>query len=78
MFQVYFANCDFVANSPKFAPTSVSFHTVFLNPYYYGRQNTFKEILMIFLADVVNGRALQVFLLHEDVSLQYFIPAVMK
>jgi len=28
--------------------------------------------------DIVNGRALQVFLLHEDVSLQYFIPAMMK
>ncbi|XP_065920705.1 checkpoint protein HUS1-like isoform X2 [Dysidea avara] len=30
------------------------------------------------ICNVVNGRALQVFLLHEDVSLQYFIPAMMK
>ena len=26
--KVYFTNCAFVANSPKFAPTKVSLHTV--------------------------------------------------
>ena len=25
--KVYFANCDFAANSPKFAPTKVSLYT---------------------------------------------------
>lgn len=28
--------------------------------------------------DVIDGRGLQIFLLHEDVSLQYYIPAVAR
>ena len=38
----------------------------------------FVAFMSLVFSDVVNGRALQVFLLHEDVSLQYFIPAMMK
>ena len=28
--------------------------------------------------DIIDGRGLQIFLLHEDVSLQYYIPAVAR
>ena len=30
------------------------------------------------MIDVIDGRGLQIFLLHEDVSLQYYIPAVAR
>ena len=30
------------------------------------------------LLDVIDGRGLQLFLLHEDVSLQFYIPAVSR
>lgn len=32
----------------------------------------------IILSDIIDGRGLQIFLLHEDVSLQYYIPAVAR
>jgi hypothetical protein len=31
-----------------------------------------------FLSDVIDSKGLQVFLLHEDVSLQYYIPAIAR
>ena len=46
----------------------------------------YKSIALIFMGsvsiflfvDIIDGRGLQIFLLHEDVSLQYYIPAVAR
>ena len=35
-------------------------------------------VLNSLIADIIDGRGLQIFLLHEDVSLQYYIPAVAR
>lgn len=36
----------------------------------------FYTFLAHLFSDIVDGKGLQIFLLHEDVSLQYFIPGV--
>ena len=57
--KVYFANCVFVANSPKFAPTKVSLYTVGKTLYKISGGVTFlkldESIRLIFVNPVTYG-----------------------
>ena len=62
-------------NLPFFQRLIIHARTINMQIY---RFNFMGFVLFFLFVDVIDGRGLQIFLLHEDVSLQYYIPAVAR